>query len=168
MTKKRFSSEELYRMRNDIPIEGVIKEALDIPCRNMEGCFRFLCPVCNEFNTAVNPTTNLARCFCCEKNFNAIDLVMLINQMDFVESIRFLKRYQTDARNLTQLTKRDSKVRGESTTHIGNILKSFVTTPASASPSAGSDDNLCNRILALEQKLILLEQRIEELSKSFT
>jgi len=155
-------------LRNDIPIERVIKDALDIPWRDTEGCFRFLCPVCNEFNTAVNPATNLARCFYCERNFNAIDLVMLINRSDFVNSIRFLKNYQKDGRNLIKLTKPDSTARDDSASHIGNILKSFVRPPGPTSPSGGSDDNLCNRVLALEQKLSLLEQRIEELAKSFS
>jgi hypothetical protein len=50
-----------------------------------------MCPLCQEFNTAVNPKTNLARCFTCEKNFNTIDLVMLIRQTDFVHSVKFLQ-----------------------------------------------------------------------------
>ncbi len=153
-------------MRNDIPIDSVIKNALDIPCRNTEGCFRFLCPLCNEFNTAVNPATNLARCFSCERNFNAIDLVMLINQSDFVNSIRFLKKYQKDALSQIQPIKPDLKARIDGSTHIGNALKSFMTPPAPTSPSNGLDDNLCNRLQALEQKLNRLEQRIEELAKS--
>jgi len=56
-----------------------------------EGCFRFLCPLCNAFDTAINPKTNLARCFRCEKNFNTIDLVMIIRQADFVQSVKFLQ-----------------------------------------------------------------------------
>ena len=94
MATRRFSKEELYSLRNDIPIDKVIKHALDIPCRISEGSFRFLCPLCNNFNTAVNPATNLARCFCCKKNLNTIDLVMTITQSSFVNSIRFLKEFQ--------------------------------------------------------------------------
>ena len=151
-------------MRNDIPIDKVIKDALDIPWRDTEGCFRFLCPLCNEFNTAVNPATNLARCFYCERNFNAIDLVMLINQSDFVNSIRFLKKYQKDKQ--IQQIKPDLKVRGDSPSHIGNVLKSFVMPPTSSCPSSGSDENLFERVLALEQKLDRLAQHIEEIVKS--
>ncbi|MBW2438478.1 MAG: hypothetical protein JRF29_14430, partial [Deltaproteobacteria bacterium] len=99
MTTRRFSSQELYHLRNDIPVEALIKNALQIPWRNTQGYFRFLCPRCKEFNTAVNPATNLARCFRCEKNFNTIDLVMRITQSDFVKSIRFLKDYQ---KNMTE------------------------------------------------------------------
>lgn len=80
-------------MRNEIPVDILIEKALGIPSRFTDGCFRFLCPLCNEFNTAVNPETNLARCFCCEKNFNTIDLVMIVRKSDFVKTISFLKKY---------------------------------------------------------------------------
>jgi len=69
----------------------LIEKTLRIPCRVTKGCFRFMCPLCNGFDTAVNPKTNLARCFCCEKNFNAIDLVMLVRQANFVRSAKFLQ-----------------------------------------------------------------------------
>lgn len=164
MAAKRFSSEELYSLRNDIPIERLIKDALGIPWRNTEACFRFLCPLCNGFNTAVNPTTNLARCFGCEKNFNAIDLVMLINQSDFVNSIRFLKKYHQS--NQIQPARPDLKVRTDAPAHIGNVLESIISPPASVGSSSGTDANLSNRVLALEQKLDRLVQRIEELAKS--
>jgi DNA primase len=36
-------------------------------------------------------STNLARCFSCQKNFNAIDLVMVVKNMGFVDSVSFLK-----------------------------------------------------------------------------
>ena len=90
MTTRRFSREELYSLRNDIPIDRVIKNALDIPCRISEGSFRFLCPLCNDFNTAVNPATNLARCFRCKKNLNTIDLVMTVNHINFVDAVTLL------------------------------------------------------------------------------
>ena len=91
MTKRCFSSQQLYTLRNDIAVQMLIEKTLRIPWRVTEGCFRFLCPLCNAFDTAVNPKTNLARCFRCEKNFNTIDLVMLIRQTDFVQSVKFLQ-----------------------------------------------------------------------------
>ncbi len=69
----------------------LIEKTLRIPCRVTKGCFRFLCPLCYGYDTAVNPKTNLARCFGCKKNFNTIDLVMLVRQAEFVDSVRFLK-----------------------------------------------------------------------------
>ena len=167
MATRRFSSTELYSLRNDIPIDTVIKNALDIPCRISEGCFRFLCPLCNEFNTAVNPATNLARCFYCEKNFNTIDLVMVITQSNFVNSIRFLKDYQQKINpKQIQPIKHDTKARENGLEHIGNVLKAVVTPSAPIAPSCGSGEKLCNRILALEKKLDSLAQRIEKIAKS--
>lgn len=89
--KKRFSSRELFELRNTIPMEMLIKDRLQLPSKISEGVFRFLCPVCNEFQTAVNPATNLARCFRCEKNFNTIDLVMVVKGVGFKESVLFLQ-----------------------------------------------------------------------------
>ncbi len=89
---KKFSSCELFELRNAMPVEILIREVLPIPSKISEGVFRFLCPICNEFQTAVNPNTNLARCFRCERNFNAIDLVIEIQGCGFKESVLFLKQ----------------------------------------------------------------------------
>ena len=89
---KRFSSRELFELRNAISVDILIKDVLEIPSKISEGTFRFLCPICNEFQTAVNPATNLGRCFRCEKNFNTIDLVISIQGCGFKESVLFLKQ----------------------------------------------------------------------------
>jgi hypothetical protein len=60
------SSRELFELRNNIPMEMLIKDRLQLPSKISEGVFRFLCPVCNEFQTGINPATNLARCFRCD------------------------------------------------------------------------------------------------------
>lgn len=90
--KDRFSSRELFDLRNNIPVDMLIREHLQIPSKIRDGFFRFLCPICNEFQTAVNPNTNLARCFRCEKNFNTIDLVMAVRGYGFKDSVLFLKK----------------------------------------------------------------------------
>lgn len=89
--KKRFSPRELFELRNAIPVDMLIKDGLQIPSKISDGIFRFLCPICNEFQTSVNPATNLARCFRCERNFNTIDLVMSVRRSGFKESVLFLK-----------------------------------------------------------------------------
>jgi len=89
--QKKFSSQELFESRNHIPVEMLIREQLEMPSKISEGVFRFLCPICNEFQTAINPATNLARCFRCERNFNTIDLVMTVQRIGFKESVLFLK-----------------------------------------------------------------------------
>ena len=88
---KCFSSQELYRLRNLIPINILIEKELAIPSKISEGFSRFLCPLCNEFQTAVNPKTNLGRCFRCEKNFNTIDMVMTWQKTGFVDSVKYLQ-----------------------------------------------------------------------------
>jgi len=90
--KRRFSSAQLFELRNCIPINVVIKELLMIDSKTVDGYFRFLCPICNEFQTATKASTNLARCFSCKKNFNTIDLVMIVKNMEFVDSAVFLKK----------------------------------------------------------------------------
>lgn len=89
--KDRFSSQELFELRNNIPVDMLIRDQLQIPSKIRDGVFRFLCPVCNEFQTAVNPSTNLARCFRCEKNFNSIEIVMQVRGYGFKDSVQFLK-----------------------------------------------------------------------------
>ncbi len=88
-----FSSQELFELRNYISIDTLIEVELGLPSKISEGFFRFLCPVCNEFQTATNPETNLARCFRCEKSFNTIDMVMICKRMDFVKTIKYLKAF---------------------------------------------------------------------------
>ena len=140
MTKRRFTNHQLYTLRNDIPIDALIEKTLCIPSRIADGYFRFLCPLCKQFNTAVNPETNLARCFRCEQNFNTIDLVIITRKLDFVESVRFLQDYhksvsvsqsddyrkattESDAHDGPQMKRADrSENSNNSPVHIGTIL----------------------------------------------
>jgi DNA primase len=87
---RRFSDGQLYEARNHIPIRHVIETLLAIPSETIEGVFRFRCPLCAGRHTAVNPETNLSRCFHCGRNFNAIDLCMIVKHMPFVDSVKFL------------------------------------------------------------------------------
>ena len=87
---KFFSQELLFRLRNHIPLDSVL-ELLRWNHKRREGRWCFLCPQCHETLTAINPRTNLGRCFRCEVNFNAIDLVMLIQDCDFVTAVHFLE-----------------------------------------------------------------------------
>ena len=86
---KYFSRQLLYRIRNEIPLPGLLIQ-LDWPHKDRPDRFSFLCPKCGDFLTATNPRTNLGRCFSCERNYNTIDFVMVIQQCDFVAAIEFL------------------------------------------------------------------------------
>jgi hypothetical protein len=123
--KRRFSAQQLYQLRNSIPIDVLIEKKLLIPCKQSEGFFRFLCPLCGEFQTATMKKTNLARCFRCEKNFNTIDLVMLCTNTDFVESVKFLITY---LQNLT--AKRDPLATApKESFRVGESLENFPLRP---------------------------------------
>ncbi len=82
--------QRLWRIRNYVPIDQVLVD-MQLPLKRSEGYLRFLCPLCREFNTATNPRTNLARCFRCKKNFNPIDLVMLVEKRSFLEAVHHLE-----------------------------------------------------------------------------
>jgi len=87
---RRYSKESLTKLRNQIPIAILISDLLELPNKVSEGYFRFLCPICSEFNTATNQKTNLARCFRCEKNFNPIDMVMEVKKAGFIDAVEYL------------------------------------------------------------------------------
>lgn len=89
---RRFSDEELRAVRNKIAMRDLICTTLEIPCKEVEGVFRFLCPKCGEFQTAINPKTNLSRCFRCQRNFNSIEIVMEDRKLNFVDAVKFLKQ----------------------------------------------------------------------------
>jgi len=84
------SSQSLYALRNDIKIESVIKDILKIEYKYRDNYLRFLCPCCRDFHTAINQKTNLARCFRCKKNFNPIDMVMVVRNWDFKTTVKLL------------------------------------------------------------------------------
>lgn len=91
---RRFSGAHLRRIRNEIPIDNVVRR-LALPTKEAEGYLRFLCPSCSEFHTATNPETNLARCFRCRRNFNPIDLVMAVERVSFVDAVSVLEPFLT-------------------------------------------------------------------------
>jgi len=91
MVPQKFSDQQLFNLRNHLPIAAVITELLQVPAKIDCGTLRFRCPLCTRFNTAINDRTNLARCFDCQKNFNPIDMVMSIRKINFVQAVHLLK-----------------------------------------------------------------------------
>lgn len=92
MKSQRFSPLFLRSLRNDVPIQSLIEDVLLLPSKHSEGHFSFLCPQCLEFRTAVNPRTNLARCFLCCTNFNTIDISMIVRKLTFTQAVLFLQQ----------------------------------------------------------------------------
>ena len=87
-----FDAELLCRIRNDLPMPVTIGALgrQGPPSKWSEGYFRFLCPGCGEMRATVNPRNNLAHCFCCQKNFNNIDLLMTLGY-DFRHAVEILE-----------------------------------------------------------------------------
>jgi hypothetical protein len=92
---RRISEDELRSLRNDIGIDWLINK-LGVSWKRRDGYLRFLCPHCSEFHTATNPTTNLARCFRCNVNFNPIELIMVERRLSFLEAVRELRLLRCD------------------------------------------------------------------------
>ena len=194
MSTRCFSSSQLYALRNEINVEMLIEKTLQIPCRVTDGCFRFLCPLCNGFDTAVNPKTNLARCFRCEKNYNTIDLVMLTRQADFLYSVKFLQtihakddqgRNNHDPMTKSGSTHKDGdrmKLKipsGKKPQLIGEILHGVVQPPANGgisekcrkvskdnTPMAADQLTVEDRIVKLEKQLKCLDGEIKKIARA--
>ena len=148
------------------------------------GCFRFLCPFCTGFDTAVNLKTNLARCFRCEKNFNTIDLVMAVRQADFVHSVKFLQSvYQKDDEHNHQDFKAIPAInrriqtpsKSQSIKEIladvlpfthGSISENRNVASKSNKPMDARQATTENRIAALEQKIGLLDRQIKKIAQT--
>lgn len=82
---------ELRLMRNQIDVAVLIHRKLNVHSKISEGRFCFLCPLCQEMHTATNPKTNLARCFRCKRNFNVIDMTMIVLGLNFLDAIELLQ-----------------------------------------------------------------------------
>ena len=93
---RRFTSDELYAIRNHIPIDVLIQKLLDVPVKHTQNRLHFACPLCAGFQTSILQEKNLGRCFDCSRNFNTIEIMMYHMHICFVESVKRLKQYQSD------------------------------------------------------------------------
>ena len=87
----------LRRIRNDLPMPITITRLGrdGPPSKLRDGRFCFLCPHCGEMLVYVNPRTNLAHCFACNRNMNNIDLLRVLGY-DFLSAIALLERWLVD------------------------------------------------------------------------
>jgi len=93
-----FSDEHLRRLRNQIAFANLFNR-LTWPHKQRGDQLAFLCPCCGETHSAINPRTNLARCFHCKTNFNPIDFTMNARHCDFVEAVEYLAQLLPDGHN---------------------------------------------------------------------
>jgi hypothetical protein len=167
MAKTQYTRNELFVLRNHIPVDSLIQQ-LGIPSKMSEGSFQFCCPVCREFDTGVNPATNLARCFRCEKNYNTIDIVMRVKKSDFIHSVKFLKTIYEQKNNPAEPSLSISHPPAGQPVSIGNILKAMA--PALQNPTEVSSKNdksqltmemLNERLRHIEHQVIRLTEKIK-------
>jgi hypothetical protein len=88
---ERLSKSHLRELRNRVEIIPLIADVLEVLYKTHDGRFRFMCPLCHDFDSAVNTDTNLARCFRCQRNFNPIDMVMIVKRYSFIQAVRYLQ-----------------------------------------------------------------------------
>lgn len=160
MAGSHYTRQELFILRNHIPIDSLIAE-LGIPSRMIEGYFRFCCPVCDEFNTAVNPQTNLARCFACRKNYNPIDLVMIVKGLDFIHSVKFLQKYRNSKKSPSSSPPSLERPLSGMPVSIGKIFKTMETAGGSEPKKQHANTN--HSYNQLHERINQLEQTVEQL-----
>ena len=105
---REFSKEFLFQVRNGIAVTELIKE-LKIPHHKEGANLIFNCPVCGQANTGVLVRKNLCRCFNCQRNFNTIDLVLLLTERGFKESVQYLIDYKRKLQSLKRSTIAEEK-----------------------------------------------------------
>lgn len=169
MAGPRYTRQHLFTLRNHIPIDRLI-EALSVPSKVQEGYYRFLCPACNEFNTGINPKTNLARCFSCRKNFNTIDFVMTVKKLSFLDSVAYLETLTSfqsatkPSQALVSASNHSKDAHKQNTlVPIGDILKSMAIPdpPSSSLPTQEEPQT----IATLQKRLSELERLVQSLTE---
>ena len=88
--QRAFPTAMLRRLRNEIEFAKLLND-LRWPHKRRNHQLVFVCPLCSETQSAVNPRTNLARCFRCETNFNPIDFTMAVQHCSFVDAVHYLQ-----------------------------------------------------------------------------
>lgn len=175
---RRFSDKQLHKARNHIPIRQVIETLLAIPSETVEGIFRFSCPLCAGHHTAVKPETNLSRCFHCNRNFNAIDLCMIVKRMNFVESVNFLierngrlpslEREAVPRKILIPLKSERAPLKGPVAVHeiLSGLIQSLDEEPIPTQKEPPSISSTPDDIAELERIVHDLSQILERLKAS--
>jgi len=165
---RRFSSRELSILRNDIPIDGLIEKHLLMPIERAGDRLRFACPQCSGFDTSIHREKNLARCFDCGMNFNTIEIVMCHAKIDFVGSVKRLKKYHAEIIN-REISFENRSRRGNlgSFSPIGEIIPKIFPRRSDPVPSgkkfSESKTSVSSRIDELENKFDKISLQLENL-----
>jgi DNA primase len=158
---RRFSPNELSFLRNRIPVDRVIENLLELPTRRNHDKLSFACPVCGGFDTSINTSHNLARCFACRKNFNPIELVMHHLHVGFVDSVKWLK-----SRIPATSFQNKASDNNPQPACVGDILADMIPTLAHVKSDTPSEQSISERLSALEDSVRHLYHVIDELRSS--
>ena len=157
---RRFTSDQLTYLRNQVPIVRVIEALPELETRNADGKLRFGCPVCHRFNTSINAEANLGRCFDCRRNFNPIELVMCQRQISFVESVKWLLQ-RSACKSVPATATVSTKPAA-----VGDILAGMLSVPSDRKTKLLPAETIPQRISQLEQNVRRLYRLIDELRSS--
>lgn len=161
--KRRFSQRQLSILRNDIPIERVIVDFLSLHARHHGSKLRFACPVCQSFDTSIHTSSNLARCFSCQRNFNTIEIVKAHLTISFVDSVKWLMQ-----RNAEMEPTNSAVNQGHQTTpaKIGDVLSEILPPLPSKTVTESCPEAILERIANLEKRVDRLYLLIEKFGSS--
>ena len=164
---RRFTSDELYAIRNHIPIDILIEKLLGVPVKHTQNRLHFSCPLCAGFQTSILREKNLSRCFDCGKNFNTIEIMMYHMHIGFVESVKRLKQYQSDLTKQTAFIDKRKKL--DYPLSIGKIIGDILPPPRHSSSCnkspAENKHAITKRIDNLEKKFDTLSSQVEKLCR---
>ena len=164
---RRFTSDELYAIRNHIPIDVLIEKLLGVAVKHTQNRLHFACPLCAGFQTSILQEKNLGRCFDCGKNFNTIEITMYHMHIGFVESVKRLKKYQRDLTKQTVFIEKRKKL--DHPLSIAQIIGDMLPAPkhdSSCNKIPAKDSHaITNRIDNLEKKLDTLSSQVDKLCR---
>jgi hypothetical protein len=157
---RRFSAQELSFLRNRVPINHVIETMLSVATGNDNGNLSFACPVCRGMNTGINARHNLARCFECRQNFNPIEFVMHQLHLNFVDSVKWLKRH-----NRRPLSEKGPVYTSPCSqpVSIGDVLSGMLPAPSAEKTADPAIESLKKRVIDLEHSVEKLDLLINEI-----
>lgn len=146
---RRFSPEELYFLRNRVPIAQVVETLLGPASQNSNGKLSFACPICGGSDTSIIAAHNLAKCFTCRQKFNPIEFVMHRLKIDFVDSVKWLKDLMpaTPAHPNTHTAESNNA----HPSAIGDVLSDILPKLSKNQFDAQSLESIIQRISRLEQ-----------------
>ena len=161
--RRRFSPRQLSVLRNNIPIERVIVNFLSLHYRHDGGKLRFACPECQSFDTSIQTSSNLARCFSCQRNFNTIEIVMAHLIINFVDSVKWLMQRNAEMDNENKTVNNGHQW---TPSRIGDILSEMLPTLPSKKVTESCPETILERIANLETRVDRLYLLIEKFGSS--